>query len=53
MNVIKKTDRIVKEKLTEIDFKRVYIPKKPEDAEKLVELLKTKEMHEISRKEIN
>jgi hypothetical protein len=53
MNVIKKTDRIVKEKLTEIDFKRVYIPKKPEDAEKLVELLKTKELHEISRKEIN
>lgn len=53
MNIVKKTDRIVKEKLTEIDFKRVYIPKKPEDAMKLAELLQTKKIYEIDRKEIN
>jgi hypothetical protein len=53
MNIVKKTDRIIKEKLTEIDFKRVYIPKKPEDAEKLAELLQVKKLFEISRKEIN
>lgn len=53
MNVIKKTDKIVNGKLTEINFKRVYIPKKLEDAEKLAELLKTKELREIGRKEIN
>ena len=53
MNVLEKTDKIINENLTEIDFKRVYIPKKPEDAEKLAELPQTKALHEISRKEVN
>jgi len=52
MNIVRKTDKIIMNSMSDIDFKRVYIPKKPEDAIKLVELLKTKRLQE-TRKLIN
>lgn len=41
MNIVNKTDKIIKNRESTIDFKRVYIPKKEEDAKKLAELLQT------------
>jgi hypothetical protein len=52
MNILRKVDKIIKERMEDIDFKRVYIPKKPEDAEKLMELLKRMRLQE-TRKLIN